>query len=362
MAIKILHVIAGMGSGGAEAMIMNWYRNIDRASVQFDFLLRSTENMYIDEIEKLGGKVYYTAEYPRHYFKNKKETIRFFKQHASEYAAIHVHCNALLYVNIFNIAKKYGIKTNIIHSHSIKTKNRVFEIIHKLNKKRMHKMANVFYACSQEAGQWAFHKGIEYQIIKNGINVERFKYNAEAREKLRAELGIEGKCVLGHVGRFLDVKNHMFLLDVFEKIRKKRNDARLILVGTGPLEEKIKEETERRGLVEQVRFLGVRKDVENIYSAIDIFALPSKYEGLGIVLIEAQASGLPCVASDCIPKECKILDSLQFLPITDSEAWSNYILKIVVPDNRLKYCDDVVNAGFDVKESVKKIQDFYCTL
>ena len=224
MSIRVLHVIAGMGSGGAETMLMNWYRNINRDVVQFDFLLRSAENIYADEISKLGGKVYYTAEYPRKYLKNKKETVQFFKQHASEYAAIHVHCNALLYVNVFNIAKKYGIKTRIVHSHSTKTKNKLFELIHKINRKTIQKKATAFFACSHEAGVWAFDK-IRYQLIKNGIDARRFMYDSNSRACMRRELGVEGKFVVGHVGRFLEVKNHLFLLDVFEKVSKKQKNA-----------------------------------------------------------------------------------------------------------------------------------------
>ena len=219
MPIRVLHVITGLGSGGAESMLMNWYRNIDRDVVQFDFLLRSQENIYADEIEKLGGRVFYTAEFPKKYFENKKQTKKFFKEHATEYSAIHVHCNALLYVNVFSIAKKHGIKNRIIHSHSTKTKNKLFEIIHKINKKKIHKLANGFFACSKEAGEWAFNKKISYEIIYNGIDIHRFKYSNEFREEIRKELAIEDKFVIGHVGRFLDVKNHAFLLEVFKKYK-----------------------------------------------------------------------------------------------------------------------------------------------
>ena len=357
MAIRVLHVIAGMGSGGAESMVMNWYRNINRDAVQFDFLLRSTENIYAEEIERLGGRVYYTAEYPRHYLKNKKDTISFFKEHASEYEAIHVHCNALLYVNIFEIAKKYGIKIRIIHSHSTKTKNKLFELLHKWNKRKIHKKATHFLACSKEAGKWAFNKRINCKIIANGIDAERFQYNSEARERTRKELNVEDKFVIGHVGRFLDVKNHAFLLDVFERVSKKHEDAVLMLVGTGPLESEIKETVARRGLSEKVRFLGVRKDVENMYSAMDIFAFPSKYEGLGVVLIEAQTNGLYCIASETIPKESAITKHVKFLPITNAAVWEEEILN--GKERQEEAWKNTVEVGFDIKSSVKTLQRCY---
>ncbi len=340
-------------------MLMNWYRNIDRNVVQFDFLLRSQENIYADEIEKLGGRVYYTAEFPKYYFKNKKQTIKFFKEHASEYSAIHVHCNALLYVNVFNIAKKYGINVRIIHSHSTKTKNKLFEIIHKINKKKIHKMANGYFACSKEAGKWAFNQKIDYKVINNGIDVQRFKYSNEAREEIREELSLEGKFVVGHVGRFLDVKNHAFLLDVFEKVSKIRDDAVLMLVGTGPLESATKEDVNRRGLADKVHFLGVRKDVGRLYSAMDIFAFPSKYEGLGVSLIEAQTSGLYCVASDRISRECEISKNIQFLPISDSTLWANTIIAQKDKYNRANCYKQTVEAGFDIKTSVKILESYY---
>ena len=359
MPIRVLHVIAGMGSGGAENMIMNWYRNINRDLVQFDFLLRSKENIYADEIESLGGKIYYTSEYPKQYFRNKKETIQFFKQHALEYSAIHVHCNALLYVNVFDIAKKYGIKTRIIHSHSTNTKNKLFELLHKLNREKIHKKATHFFACSREAGQWAFKRKIEYKIIENGINVEKFRDNFDLGQIVKRDIGIEGKFVLGHVGRFLDVKNHAFLLDVFEKVSKKREDAVLVLVGTGPLENIIKKEVHKRGLTDKVYFLGVRKDVEYIYSAMDVFVFPSKYEGLALALIEAQSNGLYALASNRIPKRCKISKNIKFLPITDSTIWMEEILKTQKNFNRKDCWKEVLASGFNITASTKTLQDCY---
>jgi len=210
--IRILHVITGMGSGGAEMMIMNWYRNIDRSKVQFDFLLRSPENIYAEEIESMGGRVYYTSTYPRHYFRNKRETKRFFKEHASEYAAIHVHCNALLYVNVFGIAKKYGIKTRIIHSHNTQARNRVFGLVHKLNKRRVQRMATHLFACSGEAGEWAFSPNGRYRVITNGIDTQKYGFNPVAREDIREELGIQDKFVIGHVARFLPLREYTSML------------------------------------------------------------------------------------------------------------------------------------------------------
>lgn len=359
MPIRVLHIINGMGSGGAEALLMNWYRTIDRSLVQFDFLLRSHENIYDNEIRALGGRVYYTAEYPKRYFTNKKETESFFRQHMGEYEAIHVHGNALLYINVFDIAKKYGIKNRIMHSHSIKTKNRVFKVLHNLNKKKISKKATAFLACSQEAGRWMFPEDVEFEVIPNGIDVERFKYNLQARCEIRDELNIKDQFIIGHIGRFLDVKNHIFLLDVFEKVCNKREDAVLILVGVGPLEQSIKDEVKARGLEEKVHFLGVRKDTEKIYSAMDVFALPSKYEGLSIVLIEAQASGLYSVASEFVPKESRVTDRISYLSIKSAEDWVDALLKQQYIGERSSCWKQVVKSGFDIKTSVERLQKYY---
>ena len=360
MPIRILHAIAGMGSGGAEMMIMNWYRNIDRSKIQFDFLLRSKENIYADEITALGGRVYYTAEYPRHYFKNLVQTYRFFEEHASEYTAIHVHCNALLYVNIFDIAKKFGIRTRIIHSHSTKAKNKVYGVVHKLNRGRVGRVATHFAACSHEAAKWAFKENTEYGIVTNGIDARKFQFNEKSRSEIRAELGIENAFVIGHVGRFLDVKNHSFLVDVFERVAKENSEAHLVLVGEGPLEEEIKKLVVDKGLTERVHFLGVRKDVHKIYSAFDCFILPSKYEGLGIVLVEAQASGLKCLTSDQVPRAVKSTELVNFLAINDSTEWANAVFP-THPSERLDFWRKVDESGFSISASVEQLQKYYLT-
>ena len=358
MPIKVLHVITGMGSGGAEMMIMNWYRNIDRSKVQFDFLLRSRENIYADEIEKLGGKVYYTAEYPRHYLKNLSETLAFFKEHASEYSAIHVHCNALLYVNGFDIAKKYGIKTRIIHSHNTKAKNRIYGIVHKLNRGRVRRVATHFMACSSDAGKWAFNDKIKYDVLTNGIDAAKYSFNSDARERMRHDLGLGDSFVIGHVGRFLDVKNHKFLVDVFERMARKNDRAELVLVGTGPLEEEIKQIVADKGLSDRVHFLGVRKDVHELYSAFDCFAFPSKYEGMPVALLEAQTSGLPCIVSSAVSVDSVVTNFVKMLPIDDADVWAEKIYK-TEPHCRENSWKQVESSGFGIASSTEKLQKCY---
>lgn len=359
--MKILHVITGMGSGGAESMIMNWYRNIDRDKVQFDFLLRSSENIYKDEISRLGGKVYYMPEFPKHYFSNYSKTGDFFKEHAADYSAIHVHGNALIYTNVFHIAKKYNIEKRIMHSHSTSTKSKLFLPVHKFNKMRIKHMANEYFACSDEAGKWCFNK--DYKVINNGIDVERFRFNEQKRETIRQSLAIDDDAVVFcHVGRFLEVKNHEFIFKVFSEYRKTNQNADLILVGVGPLMEKYQNMANNLNIADRVHFLGVRTDIPDIISAADIFIFPSIYEGLPLSLVEAQANGICCLASDAITKKSKVSDNIKYLSIKGTpKAWCDEIALINFENRKNAYIS-VEKCDFNIKQIAKSIQNYYLNM
>ena len=361
--LRVLHVISGMGSGGAESMIMNWYRNIDKTKIQFDFLIRSKENLYEKEIEALGGKVYYVSEFPQKYLSNFIQTWKFFKSHQGEYNIIHVHGNALLYTNIFLIAKHFGVKNRIMHSHSTSTKSKLFLPLHLINKSRIKRLANFYLACSDDAGKWCFNN--RYDVIENGVNLEMLCYDEESRIQIRKELGIDKELALCHVGRFLPVKNHKFIFEMFEDLNKEYPDVHLILVGTGPLQQKYIDYVSDKPYFKNVHFLGVRQDVPKILFASDVFILPSVYEGVSIALIEAQASGLFCVASDNISKESKVTDNIEYLSIdnerTNLKKWINIIMdthKI----NRLKANNKVKFSQYNIQNVVKKIEDIYLSM
>ena len=359
--IRILHVITGMGSGGAESMIMNWYRKIDRTKIQFDFLLRSNENIYRDEIEEMGGRVYYMPEFPKRYFSNFLQTYNFFKKHHKEYNIIHVHANALIYTNVFLIAKHFGIKHRIIHSHSTSTKSKLFLPLHKINKLRIKRMANCFLACSKEAGEWCFKDS--FTVINNGIDTEKFKYSKSDREDIREEFGIENNAtVFCHVGRFLEVKNHSFLLELFEKIYEEDNESFLILVGTGPLKTKYENAVKEMNCCNNVIFAGVRSDVHKIMSASDVLIFPSLYEGVAVTLIEAQANGLYSVVSDVLPSVVKITDNIVFLSLKDElETWKN-VVKNQIDVDRLQCNEMVKNSDFNIENVAEYIQSIYINL
>jgi glycosyltransferase involved in cell wall biosynthesis len=356
--IRILHVLNGLGTGGAEAIVMNWYRHIDRDKVQFDFLIRSNVNIFADEIEKLGGRVYIMPPYPSCYFANKRETTRFFKEHANDYAGIHVHGNALLYVNVFNIAKKYGINMRIFHSHSIQT-NFKYLPIHIYNRCRINNLATDFFACSQAAGEWAF-KSRPYIVINNGIETDRFVYNEADRIRTRESLGIIDEKVYGHVGRFVPVKNHNFLLEVFEKILRRDDNSLLLLVGEGELLDNVKQLAKEKGISKRIIFTGRRRDIPALMNAMDVFVLPSHYEGLGIVAVEAQASGLPVLLSDNITKDVKMTSCVDFLPLTDSEVWAERCIDLS-NISRTNTQEAIINSGYDISSSTKILEEYYCS-
>lgn len=358
--VRILHILNGLGSGGTESFIMSIYRKIDRNKIQFDFLIRTKENNILkEEIEKLGGRIYITSDFPREIIKNYKELERFFVEH-KEYEIIHVHANSLLYVKPLLIAKNHNIKTRIIHSHNTQTANNYFyKFIHNWNKKFIATKATHFFACSSLAGDWMFNN--KYQIINNAIDLKKFSYNKNSRIRIREEFSLDNKFVIGNIARFTEQKNHLFLLDIFNEVLKKNSNAVLMLVGSGKLIKRVEEKVVDLGIQNNVIFTGERNDVPDILSAIDIFLLPSLFEGLGIVLIEAQNNGLKCFASkNVIPKEAKVTKLMNFISLEKNAAyWAEKIFEESKNLERKNMSNEIKNAGFDIIDISGKLEEFY---
>lgn len=354
-AVRVLHVLTGLSAGGAESFIMNMYRNIDRSKVQFDFLLRSEDNLYKDELEKMGSRVYVTASFPRHFLKNAVQTSAFFKEH--HYDIIHVHANALLYTYVLCCAKRYGVKCRIIHSHNTAMAHMQLLPIHEWNKKRIGTLATDCFACSEDAGKWMFNR--DFTVINNAIDLEKFAFDPEKRAEVRASLGIkEEDLVIGHVGRFVEQKNHAFLIEVFAQIEKCRKNIKLLLVGDGILRNSIENQVKSLNLENKVIFLGTRNDTAEVINAFDLFVFPSLFEGLAIVAIEAQANGLKAVCSDCVPEEVLFTGNTNRLSLeVGPEDWAEHILNMDA--SRLDLTDQLRNAGYDIRQEAKKLQDFY---
>ena len=289
--IRVLHILQRMEAGGTQALLMNIYRKIDRTKVQFDFLVVYKEKQfYDDEIEKMGGHVYKLSfREDLNLPKFQKDLAVFFAQH-HEYKIVHCHAYTIGYFCL-KAAKKAGIPVRIAHSHNNETVHDI-KYLPKLFMQRMFTQnATDLFACSEEAGKYLF-KDKPFQVLKNAIDSQNFIADADTKNEIRKELGLKDKFVVGHVGRLHPQKNHDFLIDVFAEIKKKKPDAELILVGTGPLEEKVKSKVAEKGLSDCVHFLGNRKDMNRIYQAMDVFVFPSLFEGLGTGMRVSEFCGL----------------------------------------------------------------------
>ena len=345
---------------------MNYYRNIDKDKIQFHFLCdEDSTNIPYEEIEKMGGKVIIIPPYQR-LFEYQKELYRIFKE--NNYKIVHSHISTLS-VFPLRIAKKAGVPIRIAHSHSTSNKkewkrNLIKNILRPFSKL----YANQFFACSELSGRWLFgekaFKNGKIKIINNAIDLEKFKFNKEKRNEIRKKLKIDENIILvGHIGRFVTQKNHEFLIDVFDEIHRRKQNSKLILIGQGNLKENIIEKIKYLGLQDYVIFTGQTTNVSDYYNAMDIFVLPSLYEGLPVVGIEAQANGLLCEFSTDMTKETKVLNTTKFISLKETpENWANTILEDYKNFKRLDSFDEMTKKNFNIKEEAKKLEEYYINL
>ena len=355
--------------GGVESVIMNYYRNIDRNNIQFDFLCNTETIAYEDEIKSLGGKIYKITARSQNRIRYKKDMCNFFEAHSSEYESIWVNVCSLANIDYLKYAKKYGIKKRIIHAHNSQNMDSFLRgILHRINKKIVARYATNFWSCSNDSSKWFYNKKIEksskYLIIKNAIDLKRFMYNDEIRKSYREKLKIEDKIVFGNVGRFHFQKNQLFLIRVFEKIQKEIENSVLVLVGDGEDSAKIKNLIEELKISDKVLLLGFRNDVENVMQAMDVFIFPSVFEGLGIVAIEAQACGLPVYASNKVIPEDVNIDKqlLKFIDLNNNEnEWAKIIIEDLKKSQpRRSNIELFQKAGYDIKIEARKVEEELC--
>ncbi|MGN0351049.1 MAG: glycosyltransferase family 1 protein [Roseburia sp.] len=359
--MRVAQMMTDMNYGGVEMVVMNYYRHIDRTKVQFDFIvLEGSSIPQREEIEELGGKIYVVPRYT-HLFQYEKAIQKIFKE--NRYQIVHSHMNTLSVFSLWG-AKKAGVPNRIIHNHSTAGKGETKKNIFKYVLRSFAKMsATQLCACSKYAGEWMFGKNTEFKVIHNAIDLEKYKYDEKTRNILRKELGIENKFVIGHIGRFCFQKNHEFLVEVFDEVCKRREDAVLMLIGEGELENEIRGKVHHLGLDKKVLFLGKKADAYRYYQAMDVFLLPSRYEGLPVVGVEAQAAGLPCVMSDVVTKETKILHSTIFVSIKNlSGQWAEAAIQIGKKYKRRDTSEDIRKAGFEINVEVEKLKQFYYSL
>ena len=355
--IRVLQIGMHDKIGGVETFLMNYYRNINRKMIQFDFINMFDKLYYDNEIKKLGGKVYNVQNVkknPVSYYQAIKKIVK-----ENQYNIVHI--NMLSMANILPIiaAKKGGAKHIIIHSHNTGTPKGILrKILDKLNKSIAIKNATNYFACSNLAGKWMFSGKAEFEIINNAIDIEKFEYNANVRENIRKGLNIKNEVIIGHIGRFCEQKNHIFLINMFEQFCKIDKNSKLLLIGEGELKEKIILEIQKRKLDDRVIILTPKDDIQNYYQAMDVFVLPSKFEGLGIVAIEAQANGLQCICSDAIPDEVKLLNTFKKIPLNYSE-WIDELKNMSCRLGKEESKCALQRNSYDIKIEAKKLMNKY---
>lgn len=364
--IRVAHIIGKWLGGGVEAVVMNYYRHIDRSKIQFDFLCdEDSTNIPYEEIEQLGGRVILIPPYQK-VFKYQKELIRIFKE--NNYKIVHSHINTL---SIFPLraAKKAGVKVRIAHSHSTTNKKEWKKNLLKQVLRPFSKVyATNYMCCSELAGRWLFgdktYDSGQVYLLNNAINLDKFKYNEKLRKEKRKELGIsDDTLVIGHIGRFVAQKNHTFLIDIFNEVHKKNPNSLLLLVGQGPLKEEIENKVKELKLNDSVRFLGQRNDANELYQAFDVFCLPSLYEGLPVVGVEAQASGLLCILSDAMTKETKVIESTKFNSLKNNSLnWADLILNSMKNYKRNDTSGEMTENKFNIEVEEKYLEKYYSNL
>ena len=362
--IRIAHVIGKLNAAGVEAVVNNYYRNIDHTKYQFDYFIDSDgECQPPQELIDMGARYYVIPPY-QHLFKHVKTLTKYFKE--NNYKIVHSGMNTLAPISLF-CAWRAGVPIRINHNHSTAGKGEIKRNLMKYSLRPFAKcFATHFAACSRYAGEWLFGKKMmgrgKVKIFNNAIDVNKFKYDEKIRNDVRKELSIENKFVIGHVGRFMHQKNHNFLINLFKQVHDKDNETILLLIGIGELMNDIKEKVRQLGLQNDVLFLGARNDVNRIYQAMDIFVLPSYYEGLPVVGVEAQAAGIPCVFSNQMTKETVIIPETKMKRLDDDKKkWVRVILK----SRNIKKRDtskEIANAGFDIKLEAKKMEKYYTSL
>ncbi|MCI6242158.1 MAG: glycosyltransferase [Agathobacter sp.] len=356
--IRVLQVIHSMNLGGAENFIMNIYRVIDRDSIQFDFLVNTT-GVFDDEIIRMGGKIWrmhYVNEVGP--FQYHKELKKFFAEHP-EYKVVHSHLDMVSGI-VVECAKKAGVATCITHSHNTNISGNIFvKFLKKHYQRKIPRYADVYLACSKQAGELLYPKNSAV-VINNSIDVDRFRFRQEYRDEIRNKYHIsETQFVIGHVGRFSRVKNHRFLVELFEKFSKKHSEAVLMVCGDGEEKEYIKQLVRERNLSEKVIFVNASTEVYKMYSAMDVFVFPSVYEGISLSMLEAQANGLSIVASDSIDVSCNLTGHVVFLNLKQDEgAWIQSIEEAGVQE-RYNGTEILRTAGYDVRENAKKLLQYY---
>lgn len=356
--LRILHVLVLNVNSGVASMVMNLYRNIDRSRIQFDFITWNIDknSNYIAETQKMGARVYEISSYKKDLFAFKKEAKTVLAE--NHFDGIHCH-EYLVNIPFLYWAMKRKIPLRITHSHNPTINSFIKRDLTVLCRGLFARYATNFFACSKESGEFLFGKNAKVSIIPNGIEVSRFSYSPKIRSELRKSMGIQNNFVIGSIGRLEAQKNFSFLLNVFYELCKEEKNVKLIIAGDGTQRDSLKLQAETMGISEKVSFLGVCANVPDLLQVMDLFILPSLFEGLGIVLVEAQANGVSCIASDTIPREVKVNNNLKFLSLkAGKEIWAK-VIEQEIQKNGEREAEKVSCSPFNIKYSVDILEREY---
>lgn len=362
--VRVAQIMGKWVGGGVEAVVMNYYRHIDRTKIQFDFICDDdSTNIPYEEIEKLGGKVILIPPYQK-VFKYHNKLKKILKE--GHYKIVHSHINTL---SVFSLCAAWTAKVpiRIAHSHSTTNKQEWKKNFIKVLLRPFVKIfATDYMACTKHAGEWMFGakalKNNRIYILNNAIETQKYKFNNKIRKDIRNKYNIsESTILIGHVGRFVEQKNHAFLIEIFKEYHNQNHDSKLMLIGQGPLADKMKEKLKDLNLLDDVIFVGQVDNVNDYYSAMDLFVFPSLYEGLGMVVVEAQYSGLPCIVSTEVPQIAKISDNVEFVDLNAPlEVWLNELKKYSLRKSRIQ--SEISIKIYDISRESVKLEEEYFTL
>ena len=363
---KVLLYIDRWGTGGIESLLVNIIDKINKENFETNILVSQKESNVYDLVLKKNNCVINEILKKQ----NKNPVLRILKTLIKLKKILKESNVEIIHINVYNsigliyawIAKKAGIKKIIVHAHNTgidKDKLRVKHLVHNVCKKIFVKKYYIYLACSNEAAQFCFGN-IKTTIIHNGIDTKKFIYNEKVRNTYREKFNLDEKMIIGNVGRFVEQKNHSFLIDIFNEILKINKDCALVLIGKGPLKEDVKRKVKKYGIDKNVIFLQERNDINCLMQMMDAFCLPSLYEGLGIVLIEAQTSGLPCIISNGVPNEAIVTDNVIKIDLKEEpRKWAKIIIEKVEEQNRKSEEKNVTINGYNILENIKELEKIY---
>lgn len=353
--------------GGIETVIMDYYRELQDKKIHFDFLCNTKKEIaYEKDIKKTNSKIYKITARSENFYKYHRELLSFFKKYASKYDCIWVNVNNLVNIDYLIMAKKFGIKKRIIHSHNVQMmekgiKATIKKKVHFFNKRRIENYATNFWACSTAAAEWFYPTPIlkNVQIIKNAIYTKKYAFNVQKKEKIRQKYNLENSLIIGNVGRLQLQKNQKFCIKIIKELIKTKPKVNMVFVGDGPDKTKLNNLVNKYRLSSNVRFVGIQKDIDSWLSSFDVFLFPSLFEGLPLALLEAQANGLPVIASkDAIASDVKINQNMDFVYLNDDiSCWIKCILKARRERNTDIIYKNFCKAGYEINTASKELEN-----